>query len=325
VASATAGLMLALRALTGHRDGARLVPLPSFTFVATVNAVLWCGLEPVFVDVEPSSWHLDPAALSRMIAQHPGEIAAVLACSAFGTPPRSPTRRAWEEVCRAHGIPLLVDSAAGFGAEADDGQVLGLQGDAEVFSFHATKPLAAGEGGVVVTANEELGSRVARLSNFGFGEEREIETNGGLNAKMSELHAATALAALDRYPSVLAARRVRAARLREPLEGLGYRFQDGCEAATWQFVPVLSPQPHDRSTILRLAAETGVEVRRYYEPLHLAGAFHDVTCFEGLPVTEDLGSRIVSLPMHNRLSKADLERVVALAASSTVASRQSHA
>ena len=100
VANATLGLMLALRALVGAGGGRREVLMPSFTFAATINAVLWAGLEPVFVDVEERSWHLDPARLEQALAERAGSAAAVLACSTFGMPPPAARRAAWE---RPHG------------------------------------------------------------------------------------------------------------------------------------------------------------------------------------------------------------------------------
>jgi dTDP-4-amino-4,6-dideoxygalactose transaminase len=174
--------MLGLRALVGVSGGRRReVLMPSFTFAATINAVLWAGLEPVFLDVEEHSWHLDPARLEHALAIRGGSVAAVLACSTFGVPPSAAHRAAWEDAARAAGVPLLVDSAAGFGATGDDGQVLGRQGDVEVFSFHATKPFAIGEGGLVTTNNDEIAHRMIRLTNFGF-EGGLVDTDVGLNA-----------------------------------------------------------------------------------------------------------------------------------------------
>jgi dTDP-4-amino-4,6-dideoxygalactose transaminase len=117
----------------------------------TLAAIRSCALLPLFVDVDPVHWHISEVALADAVERHRGELATVLACSAFGTAPEPAVRSAWAEVCHNAGLPLLVDSAAGFGSTDSAGQPLGLQGDAEVFSFHATKPLAAGEGGAVVT------------------------------------------------------------------------------------------------------------------------------------------------------------------------------
>jgi dTDP-4-amino-4,6-dideoxygalactose transaminase len=156
------------------------------------------------------------------------------------TPPPAAQRAAWEDAARAADVPLLVDSAAGFGAVADDGRVLSRQGDMEVFSFHATKPFAIGEGGVITTADDELARRAMRLANFGF-EAGVIEHDVGLNAKLSEWSAATALAVLDGYDAVLGRRRECAQQMLDALDPHDYQRQYGSEGAAWQFVPVLAP------------------------------------------------------------------------------------
>jgi dTDP-4-amino-4,6-dideoxygalactose transaminase len=311
VANATLGLMLGLRALVGAAgEGRREVLMPSFTFAATINAVLWAGLEPVFVDVEPRSWHLDPAALAEALEAHGGSVAAVLACSTFGTPPPAAQRAAWEDAARAAGVPLLVDSAAGFGAVGDDGEVLARQGDMEVFSFHATKPFAIGEGGVVTTTDDELARRLLRLANFGF-DDGVVETDAGLNAKLPEWSAATALAVLDGYDDVLDRRRARAEQMLDGLEPHGYQRQAAAGAAAWQFVPVLAPSPAVRAAALESARRHEIEVRTYFSvPLHRMPAFASVPRAGGLRCTDDLAARALSLPMSNDLSGRDLEAIV---------------
>lgn len=312
VASATTGLLIALRALVPERTHAREVLMPSFTFVAAAAAVRWCGLEPVFVDVDPQSWHVDAGCLADAIAARGDRVAAVLCCSAFGTPPPSEQRIAWELECGRAGLPLLLDSAAGFGSVTEEGARLGLQGDAEVFSFDAVKPFAVGEGGAVVTRRGELAGRIGQLSNFGFDERRRIVASGGLNAKMSELHAATALATLDRYPQILERRRERAARLRLRIADHGWAFQSACERGTWQFVPVLADDRGARDLVLEHAAGR-VELRTYYEPLHQMAQFSECAQADELAVTADLGERIVSLPMANDLSDDAIDEIVDVA------------
>ena len=311
VANATLGLMLALRALVGAGGGRREVLMPSFTFAATINAVLWAGLEPVFVDVEERSWHLDPARLEDALAKRAGSAAAVLACSTFGMPPPAGQRVAWEAAARAAGVPLIVDSAAGFGATADDGAVLGRQGDVEVFSFHATKPFAIGEGGLLTTTDDELARRLSRLTNFGF-EDGVVDGDVGLNAKLPEWSAATALAVLDGYGEVLAHRRAGARRMLDGLVAHGYEHQAGTEGAAWQFVPVLAPSAAVRAAALETARRHDIEVRTYFSvPLHHMPAFTSVPSVGGLRCTDDLAARALSLPMANDLSPGDMEAIVA--------------
>ena len=299
VANCTLGLMLALRASAGEPEGERReVVLPSFTFAASIEAVMWAGFEPVFADVDPSAWHLAPEALDAALREREGRVAAVLACATFGTPPLAPLCAEWERLSSAAGAGLVLDSAAGFGAANEDG--VGLvagQGDAEVFSFHATKPFAIGEGGLVTTRDADLAARVRTLANFGF-EDGIVAGQAGLNAKLSEWGAATALAVLEGYGHVLERRRAHAAELRARLEPLGYEFQQGCERSPWQFVPVLAPSPGVRDAALAAAAADGIELRSYFDPpLSEMPAFAGAARAGSLETTEWLAARALSLPM----------------------------
>ena len=312
VANCTLGLLLALRALAGRPEGVkREVVVPSFTFAATAAAIEWAGFTPVFADVDPVSWHLDPAALEQALRERGQRVAGVLACSTFGVPPDPQVTEAWERLTAAAGVPLLVDSAAGFGATRRNGQRLGRQGDAEAFSFHATKPFAVGEGGAVVTRDESLADRIRVLTNFGFGPDRVIQGEAGLNAKLDEWHAAACLAALDTIDEVIAARRRHMASMRRPLERLGFVFQGGCENGTCQFVPVLASNPTVRAAVMARATDDGVELRAYFDPpLHRMNAFSTCGTVGSLAVTESLAARMISLPLANSFPPQARERVL---------------
>jgi dTDP-4-amino-4,6-dideoxygalactose transaminase len=310
-ANATLGLVLALRTLIGEEPKRSFVVVPSFTFPATAQAVRWNGLRPLWVDVEPNGWHLDPHALRNALDEHGADVAAVLACSTFGTAPSSAQSEAWHDSCAEAGVPLIVDSAPGFGSSDERGHPLGAQGDAEIFSFHATKPFAIGEGGAVTTADRELADKLTAMTNFSFGPNREVVSPFGLNAKLSEVQAAIGLAVLDTFDEVLSARRVRAEHMRGELEPAGYDFQAGAHRSTWQFVPVLAPSVDVRDAVLARSEEQRIEIRSYHAPLHLLPAFEDAA-HEELPVTEDLTRRALSLPLANDLSETEIRRILDL-------------
>lgn len=300
VASGTLGLMAAIATLGPGRRPAEVL-LPSFTFAATVQAALWAGLTPRFVDVDPVHWQLDPAQLEDELRL--AGVGLVLAVSAFGTPAPMAVRRRWGDACRSAGVPLIVDSAAGFGAPG-----VGGQGDAEVVSFHATKPFAIGEGGAVFTADAGVRERLARTINFGLDAARNCTSAGGLNAKMSELHAATGLAVLDTFAEALAARRRAAGKLRERI-GSAVSWQQGCEDSTWQFVPVAFPDA-DAARACRERAGGRVEVRSYYHPLHRMEPFAAfATAAGGLEQTDALAARVVCLPMAGDLTAAEVASI----------------
>ena len=149
LANASLGLTIALRALVPRvADTRRKVALPSFTFAATAAATVWAGFEPLFSDVEPGSWQLSPTDLARTLADHGKELAAVVATSTFGTPAPASVLQSWVTCCREAGVPLIIDSAAALGIDFPPPFP-----DAQVFSMHATKPIPAGEGGVVATSS----------------------------------------------------------------------------------------------------------------------------------------------------------------------------
>jgi dTDP-4-amino-4,6-dideoxygalactose transaminase len=310
-ASGTAALLLGLRALAGPPRGGRdEVVLPSFSFAATASAVIWNGYKPVFADVDPDSWHLSPRSLEQALANRGDRVAAVVACSTFGTAPPLWLSALWTELCENAGVPLIVDSAAGFGSRDEQGDLLGGQGRAEIFSFHATKPFAIGEGGALVTADVDLAEAVRRLANFGFGTDRAVVEEPGLNGKLDEWHAAAALACLDELDAVLAARRERAQAIRSALSGHEFGFQEGADRGTWQFVPALAPSPDWREAALGAAAAQGIELRSYFDPpLHAMPAFAGWDRAGALDVTESLATRVLSLPMANDLSADAIERI----------------
>ncbi|HEY4095237.1 MAG TPA: DegT/DnrJ/EryC1/StrS family aminotransferase [Baekduia sp.] len=303
VSSATSGIMVALRALAGAPDRRRLVIVPSFTCAAVAGAVEWAGFTPLFVDVERAGWHPDPAAVADALAEHGGAIAAVLAAATFGTPPAPGLIDAWTTAARDAGVPLLFDAAAGLGSTGAAGRVT-------AYSFEATKPSGAGEGGVMVTDDAELADTLRRLANYGV-QGTVVADAVGLNAKLSELGAAAALATLDGLADALAARRARGAALAERLTAAGAVLQDGAVASSWDAVHVVLETAEAREAAVARARELDVEVRTLWDPpLHRQPAWAGSTVPRfGLAATEDLASRSLALPMAADLSEDEAERV----------------
>lgn len=307
VASGTLGLMAAIASLGrgGHGTEAPGALMPSFTFPATAQAAIWAGHNPHLLDIDPVHWHLDAGRLESVLVAERGRWSVVVAVGTFGTPPLSEARERWERACREAGVPLIVDSAAGFGGVGDDGVPVGAQGDVEVVSFHATKPFAVGEGGAVFTKDRALYERIERTVNFGFGAGRAATTAMGLNAKMSELHAAVALAVLDDYHLILEHRRELAHQIRAEAHS-SIAWQADCERSTWQFVPVAFPDA-ERRRRAEAACAGVIETRTYYQPLHTMTPFRDCPARGGgLECTTDLHDRVLCLPMANDLSAEEV-------------------
>lgn len=312
VNNATSGIMVAVLGST-HRAGTRsrsLVITPAYTFVATAGAVVALGHRPLFVDVDPVSWQMDPAALERALAEHGDDVAAVLATHTFGTPPPAGLQDRWAAACAAHGVPLVVDTAAAFGAVDGAGARTGTSAHTHVFSFHATKPFGVGEAGMIATRDPELARVLDGVRQFGFAEGR-VASLPGINAKMDELHAATALTVLDTYADVLAARRATADYYRLHLEPAGFRFQPEAAGGTWQAGYLQAPDAATRDALLVAGREARVGITAYYErPLHRHPAYAGALLENDLPVSDALATCALALPMANDLTDAERGRVV---------------
>jgi dTDP-4-amino-4,6-dideoxygalactose transaminase len=209
-----------------------------------------------------------------------------------------------ETIAHTAGVPLVVDSAAGFGGVGGSGVPVGRAGRAEVFSFHATKTFSVGEGGVVL-ADPDLAAEVALRANFSL--DGQDVTGDALNAKMSEVTAAISLAMLGLLDDHIGRRAALVARLHEALAEVGIEGDAPVDAGrpAWQTLPVLLADVGVRERVVEGLAREGVEARRYYAPgLHLTTAFAD--CAVGpLPVTEELSARMLCLPLYSDLSESD--------------------
>jgi dTDP-4-amino-4,6-dideoxygalactose transaminase/nucleoside-diphosphate-sugar epimerase len=318
VSTGTDALTLAALAL-GLRG--RFV-LPAFTYAATLSSLEILGLTPVFCEVDAETWTLDPSALAQVLAST-DDVAAVVAVNVYGVPP---DLAALGRLCQEHRVRLIYDDAHGFGT-IDRGLRVPTEPDVVTFSLHATKVLTAIEGGLVVARDPALARDLRRLRTHGLAAD-PLRSTPGLNAKMDELRAAVALHALARIDGTLARRTEYAERLRRRASSCSrgpavgghaagpagpslqvQRIPPSVQSNHQNFSVVLDgdPAPDVPATMARLAT-SGVESRRYFHP-----ALHRLARFPGappsLPRTERLADRILSLPLHGRMSEADLIRV----------------
>jgi dTDP-4-amino-4,6-dideoxygalactose transaminase len=291
VSSCTAGLMLVLRVsdLTGD------VVLPSFTFQATAHAVSWNGLRPAFGDIDPDTLTLSAEAAERVTGMR---TSAILATHTYGTPADVEGLAA---SARRSGIRLFFDAAHAFGARHGDRSVGGF-GDAEVFSLTPTKPLVAGEGGIVTTNDEGLAAEIRLARDYGKEPDYDCRIIG-LNARMSELHAAVALASLEGIDERVARRNELAAAYRDALggiPGIGFPLVRPGDLSTYKDLTILVDADVfglDPASLGRALAAEGVETRRYYAPpVHRTTAYRSLAN-GALPVTERSAQRVLTLPM----------------------------
>jgi dTDP-4-amino-4,6-dideoxygalactose transaminase len=302
-ASGDLALTLAVAALELPR-GARVL-LPSLTFASTLNAVLWNGLRPCFVDVDPATFCLDPDAVAEALADG-AEL--VIATHAFGAAADLP---ALERLAADAGAALLLDGAHAFATRLD-GEHVGRRGTATAFSFSPTKLVTSGEGGVVATADPALAEGIRLRRAYGRDGATEQVHAVGLNAKLSELHAALGLLGVARVEDEVAAREPLVARYAQLLGGLPGVALQGVSAGERHGCTYLAVDlgPYRDEVAERLAA-AGIQSRRYFAPLHA------MTPFAGLeraplPVTERLGGSLLCLPLFSALGADGVDEVTAV-------------
>ncbi|MCI4351753.1 MAG: DegT/DnrJ/EryC1/StrS family aminotransferase, partial [Thermoplasmata archaeon] len=307
-ASATTSIQLACRAL--FRPDRRYALVASFTAPAGPLALRWAGYEPVLLDIEPESWQPDSEQAQRFLSRHVGEVAGILLTTTFGT--GNAAIAGWEALAQRHGLALVIDSAPGFGSTYATGEALGARGDCEIFSFHATKTLAVGEGGAIAARDRGLVERFDRLKNFGYDDDRR-SLGVGLNAKLPELASAIGLRQLDALPGRLDARRERLRWYAEALEPAGCQFQAGMATSAPSFVPILLPSPCDRHRVGCALRDVGIGWRAYYNPpVHRQPSFGGTRAAEELATTEDVAARIISLPLDEELSREDVNGIAGI-------------
>jgi dTDP-4-amino-4,6-dideoxygalactose transaminase len=312
VSSCTAGLMLTYQAL-GVGRGSRVL-LPSFTFAASAHAVAWTGADVDLCEVTEERCSLDVDDLERRLADDGPPVAAVSATHVYGHPAEV---EALEALTAAHGIPVVYDAAHALGS-ARRGRPVGSFGTAEVFSLSPTKVVVAGEGGLVTTDDPALAEAVRLGRDYGNPGDYDCRFPG-LNARMSELHAAIALASLARVDEHVDRRielvscfeaalgDVTDLRVVRPAEGDRSTFKDLTLVAGEGFgLTALELQ--------RALAAEGIDSRRYYAPpIHQQAAYADRwPARRPLPVTDRLSASVLSPPLWSH-STAEQVTLVATA------------
>ena len=306
--NATIALQMAIRALrlTGE------VIVPSFTFIAGVHALTWQGLTPVFCDIGLRDFCLDPAAIESLITER---TSAILPVHMWGHPCDVD---AIAEIARRHRLRVLYDAAHAFGCSRN-GRPVGGFGDAEVFSFHATKFLNSFEGGAVVTNNPELAAELWSIRNFGFTAEDEVSSIG-INGKMTEIAAAMGLTSLESMEEFIAANRRNYDEYRKHLQdvpGLSL-LEHGNGSANYHYIVVEvdgEATGISRDALHQLLNAERVIARRYFYPgCHRAEPYRTMfpDAHKRLPRTERAAARLLCLPTGTAVGPVEITRVCEL-------------
>jgi dTDP-4-amino-4,6-dideoxygalactose transaminase len=309
VNNATIGLQIAARALGLSGE----VIVPSFTFIATPHVLAWQGIRPVFADIDPQTHTLDPAQVEKCITP---STSGILPVHVWGRPCAIDELT---EIARQHGLRLLFDAAHAFGCSYH-GQMIGGFGDAEVFSFHATKFFNTFEGGAILTNDTALAESMASLRNFGYTGMDEVNYVG-LNGKMSEASAAMGLSLLDRLDELVATNRRNYHLYRAGLAGIpGLKLIeiDESERHNYQYV-VVEVDQHEaqisRDGLMKALEAENVYTRRYFYPgCHRTHVYRsgDPTGGCELPVTEQVAESVFALPTGAAVTPAAIKAICRL-------------
>ena len=325
VSSGTAGLILALQA-SGLQPGDKVI-LPSFTFMATAQAVLYAGGIPLFADIN-SDLTLSTEDLETLLSRH-DDVAAVLPVHTFGLPARTDEIRVVVDRAarkRSKPISVLYDAAHALGS-ARGNRKIGTFGESEIFSLSATKVLVSVEGGIVSSRDLSLIERIRYMRNYGM--EAKYQANWpGLNGKMSEFHALIGLHNLRRLPEFISERQRKARYYLNQIQTKTCYDVLHCPADvthTFKDFVVLLPraQAHRRDETMAFLKQRGIETRAYFDPpLHQQGFFRRFAD-RPLPHTDAAARRVMSLPFYTTITETEMDYVVHCLAEAQIDVRQS--
>ncbi len=311
VNSGTSALHLIVRAL-GLKEGDEVITTP-FSFVASSNCLLFERAKPVFVDIDPQTLNLDVRRIEQKITSR---TRAILAVDVFGHPAE------WDELERIagkHNLRLIEDSAEAIGAEYR-GRNAGSFGDAALFAFYPNKQMTTGEGGAVLTNDEQIARLCRSLRNQGRGEGHEWLQHErlGYNYRLSDINCALGIAQLKRLEEMLKKRERVAQMYSERLQsvkGVHIPYAAPHVKISW-FVYVIRLTERytqtDRDRIIEGLRGRGIQCGKYFSPIHLQPFYREMFGYKpgDFPVTESVAARTIALPFYNNLTEEQIDYVV---------------
>lgn len=303
VCNATLGLEITLKSL-GLKGN---VIVPSFTFCATVHAIVLAGLTPNFVDIDPDTFNIDPIKVKEAIND---QTSAILGVHVFGNPCKIAEL---EKISKDHNLKLIFDAAHAFGSTYHQ-KMVGTFGDAEVFSMHATKTLISGEGGIISSKNKDLIDYVSLARNFGIINETDTAF-AGTNAKMGELHALVGLDSFSEIENNIQKKNVVVnsyKNLLKDVKGISFqKIEEHSTCAYFYFSIIVDEKEFgiNRDKLLEVLFNNGIQARKYfYLPIHKHSAYKSYNLMV-LPNSERISSNILCLPTHTQLTPEDISYI----------------
>lgn len=307
-ANGTLALVTALQAL---RITGEVITTP-YSFVATAHSLLWNGIKPVFVDIDPVTLNLDPEKIEAAITPH---TTAIMPVHCYGRPCDV---LSIQRIADNYGLKVIYDAAHSFGVQCHDGSVLN-HGDLSVLSFHATKVFNTFEGGAIICHDAKTKQRIDHLKNFGFVDEVTVVAPG-INGKMSEINAAFGLLQLKEIDAALSKRKAIDMQYRDALadvKGIHCQPVAGDEAGNYAYFPILvQPEyPLGREALYKKLRDNGIYARRYFFPL-----ISDFPMYRGLlsaahsnlPVARKVAEQVICLPIYPALRSDQVDSIITL-------------
>ncbi len=309
--SGTSALHLVLLGM-GIKPGDEVITTP-FSFIASSNCVMFVGATPVFSDIDPDTWCLDPVKLEGAINKR---TKALIPVDVFGI---TPDMDAINALAKSKDLQVIEDSCEALGGSYK-GRPTGSLGDAGVFGFYPNKQITTGEGGMVVTDNDKIAELASSIRNQGRGSGAGwlAHERLGYNFRLPEVNSAMGCVQLDRLGGILAKREAIAAMYDERLVGedrvTTQVTTEGCDKSWFVYVVRLRDgyAPEARDKILNSLRDEGIGCSNYFAPLHLQPFYRASFGFKpgDFPVCEALSERTIALPFHIELTENDVDRVV---------------
>ena len=310
-ANGTLALVTALQTL---RITGEVITTP-YSFVATAHSLLWNGIKPVFVDIDPATLNLDPDRIEAAITP---QTTAIMPVHVYGHPCDV---QAIQEIADRYDLKVIYDAAHAFGVRTASGASVTLNGDMSVLSFHATKVFNTFEGGAIVCHDAKTKQRIDHLKNFGFVDEVTVVAPG-INGKMSEINAALGSLQLKSIDEMLRKRKAIDIRYREALagvKGIHCLPMAGEKTANYAYFPILvqPDYPLSRDALYQELQDNGIYARRYFYPL-----ISDFPMYRGmpsaartnLPAASKAASEVICLPIYPGLSNEQSDFIIELIA-----------
>jgi perosamine synthetase len=278
------------------------VIVPTLTYIASVNAIMYCGATPVFVDSNEHDWQMSPNDVSKSITKR---TKAILAVHLYG---QSCDMKSIMQIAKKNNLKIVEDAAEALGSSFEN-QKLGSYGDLATFSFYGNKTITTGEGGMVVTNNPDLHAKVVRLKGQGLAPNREYWHDIiGYNYRMTNICAAIGFAQMEHIEEVLA-KKTKIANWYKQYLPKHLKYQEQMEStfhSYWMF-SILVPKSEDREPLRDYLKDKGIETRPLFYPIHSMPMYEPPSSSgRGFPVACDLASRGINLPSYPDLQQNDI-------------------